>query len=119
MVDSQELDLGILVNVLPRIRVASTIPDDFRTTIRLYMNKNDIIHTHTLCYLPSKTGKVPTSQGTGTTNDNKDGSNFGLVPDRPERLFGSVGGSRHFKKDKEKRKKIKKGGPVLFKDCLI
>lgn len=36
-------------------------------------------------YLPSKTGQVPGSHGTSTTDDNENGNNFGLVPGLPER----------------------------------
>ncbi len=32
LVDGHELDLSVLVNVLPRVRVVGTIPDDLRTT---------------------------------------------------------------------------------------
>lgn len=45
LVDGHELDLGVLVNVLPRVRVVATVPDDLRAT--------------------SKAGQVPTGQTTG------------------------------------------------------
>lgn len=34
LIHSHELDLCILVNVLPRVRVVGTIPNDFRATIK-------------------------------------------------------------------------------------
>lgn len=45
LVDGHELDLGVLVNVLPRVRVVATVPDNLRTS--------------------SKAGQVPTGQTTG------------------------------------------------------
>lgn len=45
LVDGHELDLGVLINVLPGVRVVATVPDNLRTS--------------------SKAGQVPTGQTTG------------------------------------------------------
>lgn len=84
------------------------------------MNKNDIIHTHThyvtyrarrVRYQPAKEQAPPTTTKMGATS--------GLYQIDQKDFLAALAAADILKKIKKKRKKIKKGGPVLFKDCLI
>lgn len=70
MIDGHKLELSVLVNVLPRVWVVVTIPDDFRAT--------------------SQAGEVPSRHAYSAAGDDVDGNDFRFVPDLEE-----LGSGRH------------------------